>query len=246
MILRTLARLRAARARRGGDLMARYRRRYPKLRGTVFIVTYGRSGSTVLQAILNTIPGCHVAGESFDTLGALFDAGARARRAHMTWGGEARGPDHPWHGAGNIDEVGLERDLAFAFVTRLVQPPLDAQWVGAKEIRYPQRADRLADMVEMILRAFPNPVILFNSRAADDVVRSKWWAAKPEAEVRALIAQMDGLFAEITAAHPDKCLHIQHDATIADPECLRPVFAALGAEFDVAAIRRVLSNRLTH
>ncbi|MEC7764917.1 MAG: sulfotransferase [Pseudomonadota bacterium] len=243
---RLLARLRAARARRETDVIGRYRRRYPKLRGTVFIVTYGRSGSTLLQALLNTAPGVHLGGETFDTLGALHDATARATRAHTRWGDTPRSADHPWHGAQNIDERGLERDLAFAYVTRVVNPPLDAMWVGTKEMRYPQRVEVLPQMVEMILRAFPNPIIVFNSRDAGDVAQSRWWAERPEDEVRDLIARMDATFAEIARTHPDRCFHLHHEDTTSNPDSLRPVFDAMGAEFDVAAIARVLSNRLTH
>lgn len=241
-----LARLRAALARRDTDPLRRFRRRYPNLRGTVFIITYGRSGSTLLQGLLNTAPGSHIGGETFDTLGVLFDATARATRAHRRWGDEPRGVDHPWFNAQNIDEIGLERDLALAYATRVICPPTDATWIGTKEIRYPQRAETLPALVAMVLRSFPNPVIVFNSRDAGAVAQSRWWASQPEAEVRDLIARMDGIFAAIAKDHPERCFHLRHEDTIADPETLRPVFDAMGAEFDVAAIARVLSNRLTH
>lgn len=241
-----LARLRAARARRETDVMRLFRRRYPNLKGTVFVITYGRSGSTLLQALLNTPPGCHIGGETFDTLGALHDATARATRAHARWGTEPRYQNQPWHGAQNIDERALERDLALAYAAHVINAPLDARWIGTKEIRYPQRVDVLPDLVEMILRAFPNPVIVFNSRNATDVAKSRWWAKRPEDEVHALIARMDAVFDEMAREHPDRCFHLRHEETTARPESLRPVFEAMGAEFDVAAIARVLSNRLTH
>ena len=52
--------------------------RFPDLNavseGFVFVVTYGRSGSTLLQNVLNTIPGYCIRGENANTLAHLAKA----------------------------------------------------------------------------------------------------------------------------------------------------------------------------
>ena len=42
-------------------------------RDYVFVMTYGRSGSTLLMGLLNTIPGYLIRGENDDALRFLFD-----------------------------------------------------------------------------------------------------------------------------------------------------------------------------
>jgi hypothetical protein len=246
MIGRLHDRLRAALGLPPPDLLTRFRRRYPRLEGTVFILTYGRSGSTLVQALLNSAPGVHIAGESFDAFGGLVMASDRATRAHMTWGQSARGPDHPWHGADMIDEWAFEAEAGLAFAAHVIRPPHDVRWFGFKEIRLQPWEDRLDLYIATLRRSFPNARILFNSRAADEVAASKWWVERPAEDVMAMVARLDARFAAYAAAHPDHAHHLCHAETVADPESLRPVFEAMDLPFDVAALARVLSNRLDH
>ncbi|MAM60764.1 sulfotransferase [Maritimibacter sp. UBA3975] len=246
MIGRLGDRFRAMIGRPAPDLLTKFRRRFPRLEGTVFILTYGRSGSTLLQALLNSAPGVHIAGESFDAFGALVTASERATRAHMTWGQDPRGPDHPWHGADMIDEWALEAALGLAFAAHVIRPPHDVRWLGFKEIRLQPWEDRFDTYIDTLRRSFPNAMILFNSRAAADVAASKWWAEHPPGDVARMVARLDARFADYTASHPDHAVHLHHDTTVTDPSSLRPVFEAMNLPFDVAALRAVLSNRLDH
>ena len=59
-------------------------KKYPNLKGTLLIVTYGRSGSTILQSLAQTIPGCHTAGENYNALEGLFRASQRILAQHLT------------------------------------------------------------------------------------------------------------------------------------------------------------------
>ncbi len=71
--------------------------------GVVFVVTYGRSGSTLLTGILNSIPGFLIRGENRDAVHHLF-------LFHQTLATEkARGPQdkvrqrtHPFFGIGDV------------------------------------------------------------------------------------------------------------------------------------------------
>ena len=62
--------------------------------GYIFIVTYGRSGSTLLQGILNSIPGYLVRGENRQALRHLyaFHTAAVQERRRQRRGQHAAGP----------------------------------------------------------------------------------------------------------------------------------------------------------
>src|SRR4029077_10406017 len=80
------------------------RPRHAPDRHFVFIITYGRSGSTLLQKIISTIPGSHFNGENCDTLGGLYTSFRNAQFAKDDQGREPRkSSGDPWRGAHLID-----------------------------------------------------------------------------------------------------------------------------------------------
>lgn len=216
------------------------------LKGTIFIVTYGRSGSTLLQSILQTIPGCHIVGENYATLPPLLDAAARARRTHATWGKKDRPPNHPWHGADQLTPERFEAALVDLFVSEVLRPPPGTRWYGFKEIRYAKLGDDLPETLDTLRRVFPNAFIVFNSRDADAVAKSGWWGKSDPDRARRLVARMDARFAQYTRDHPDDTHWVHHEDTVANPESLRPLFEKLGETLDIDAVHRVLANRLAH
>ena len=220
---------------------------YPDLKGTVFIVTYGRSGSTLLQSLLQTIDRSHIAGENFNALEGLFQASQRARRTRRTWGKKEQPGNHPWHGADNIRPFKLEKLLVSAFVDEVLRPPQDVRWFGFKEIRYNALGPKLPEMLGFMRRSFPNAHFVFNSRNGADVAASAWWAkTHPKTKVMELVSTMDSRFAEYTAANPDHACHLSYDAFSTDPAALRPAFDMLGEPLDRARLDAVLGKRLTH
>lgn len=219
---------------------------YPNLKGSVFVVTYGRSGSTLLQSLLQSIPGAHFSGENYAVLDRLYEASRRARRTRKIWGKKDHPPNHPWFGASKIDPVRFEHKLTKLFVEEIIQPPANARWIGFKEIRYQALGEDLADYLQFVRRTFPNAHFVFNSRKAEDVAKSKWWAKKPEVEVISIVERMDERFADYAKAHPDHSKHVFYEETVADPKSLKPVFNMLGEELDLDLAQSILSVRLKH
>lgn len=117
-----------------------------------FIVTYGRSGSTLLQGILNAIDGYCIRGENDSTLFHLFcavDAVARTRAVHTRL--TATMPIDPWFGANDLDEATLSARLSSAFLEACLRPPERCRCTGFKEIRY-LRPDIPDELFEPYLR----------------------------------------------------------------------------------------------
>ena len=218
----------------------------PDLKGTIFIVTYGRSGSTLLQSLLQTIPGAHITGENNLALASLFEASRSIRRARRTWGQEPRPKTHPWFGVDRVRPKRFETRLVRSFVEEVLRPPREARWIGFKEIRYQTLEQDFVPFLEFCQRSFPNPVFVFNSRNGLDVSKSRWWANKPRETVLDMVATMDARFAEFAGANPACSHRVFHEQTRADLTTLRPLFDKLGEPFDLKAARKIAAKKLRH
>ena len=219
---------------------------FPALKGTIFIVTYGRSGSTLLQSMLQTIPDAHITGENNNTLEGLFRAGERARESRRVWGRKPYAKDHPWHGANKINPDLFEKKLAEVFTDFIIQPPPDARWFGFKEIRYPRLGADFPEFLKFCQRNFHNAFFVFNSRKGEDVANSKWWADQPRENVLKLVINTDRRFASFAKANPEISHHVFHENTLADPASLQPLFDKLGETLDLEVARNILNKPLTH
>ena len=75
----------------------------------VFVVTYGRSGSTLLMGLLNSIPGFLIRGENWDALHHLFRFHQTLEDGSRRWEpARLRQRTHPFFGAGDFP---VERSL---------------------------------------------------------------------------------------------------------------------------------------
>jgi hypothetical protein len=213
----------------------------------VFIVTYGRSGSTVLQNVLATIDGFHVAGENADALAGLFYSYRSACEARDEQGNEPRrNPSDPWRGADRIDPEHYARTLAHAFVEELIQPPARARMIGFKEVRYIDHLDDFDEYVGFIQMAFAPAFVVFNKREAAAVVQSGWWKDYPREPLIAKIERFDALAAAYAARRPADTIVLDYDVYSRDASVLRPLFERLGVPFDARLVQKVLDTPLDH
>jgi len=183
----------------------------------VFIVTFGRSGSTLLMGYLNKLPGVCIRGENKGALIPLWRhyrdvqgiADARGR-------GPAELPTHPWYGMNALDVAAVRRDLA-AYITRhFCLPPEGAHIVGFKEIRYtPEWIDDLDDFLAFLFELFGGARLVFHVRSPVEAARSGWWAKVPGAEYR--LAAVRERFAASRFANDPRVIHTEYERFIADP-----------------------------
>lgn len=211
-----------------------------------FIVTYARSGSTLLQKIIASIPGSHFNGENHDTLAGLY---ASYRSACMTRHDQGEEPrkhaGDPWRGAHRIDPLRYNRRLAEVFIDEILQPPRDASLIGFKEVRYFDHDDDLLDYLDYIRMTFEPAMLIFNRRNAADVSKSAWWKDHPD-DIEAAVRRFDQLTDRYSAQHPDHTIIVDYDIYCQDTNHLRPLFERLGAKFDHRAVRTIMSERLAH
>ncbi len=210
-----------------------------------FIVTYGRSGSTLLQKILCSAPGVHITGENSDALAGLFASYRSAVATRSEQGRfERKKPGDPWRGAHLVEPARYNRALVKTFIEHFIRPPRNARIVGFKEIRYFRHKVDLEDYLDYIRLSFPPCTLIFNKRCATDVARTGWWKDQPTDAVD--VERFDARVAAYAAAHPDDCVSVDYDAYTRDPSALAPLFHRLGITVQDRTLRDVLAERLKH
>ena len=205
----------------------------------VFVMTYGRSGSTLLMGILNSIPGWLLRGENRHAMRHLYEfhtSGLREKaRVDPV---KAAQPTHPWFGIESFPEqVSLEhiRDLAEA---TLLRPEPDTRVTGYKEIRWYD--EDLPDYLAFLQQVFPGCRFVLNTRNLPDVAASNYWTHKdnPLAQVteieQRMLAAAQGLGNSVHRVH--------YDDYVRDPQVLRHLFEWLGEDYDDNRVREILAT----
>ncbi len=209
----------------------------------VFVVSYGRSGSTLLMGLLNAIPGYRIRGENYNTLYRLYQADAAVAKARDKFSGaDHLRPQSSWYGAPRIREHAFRAALVSAFVTEVLRPEPGDRVIGFKEIRYtPVHLTDLDEFLGFLREAFPGCRIVVNHRDPAAVARSSWWAnvRDAEAKVRAADERLLAIPAD------DRHFHFFYDAIDDGLANVRELYRFLGEEFDEAAVRRVLGTRFS-
>jgi hypothetical protein len=212
----------------------------------VFIVTYGRTGSTVLQSLIGSIPGHYMAGENNYALHGLYQSYRDCRIMREQHGTGYVPPDSPWYGGFAADPDHYARSLIESFVFDMMRPPRGAKVVGFKEIRYLAHLDDLPDFIRFMSHFFPGAKFIFNTRDVEDVSRSAWWRNADRHELGERVERLKSIMHDLSVEMPDRFVNVVYEEWSRDPEALRPMFDFLEAPFDAGRLQRILDKPLLH
>ena len=233
------------------------------MEGYVFVVTYGRSGSTLLQSYLNSFDGYCIRGENGNILSHLAsianivdtEDNYTMRREDKELPHDQRKwflkpimqtPSDPWFGVENVDQAALADSLRSLFVTNFLNPPAGTRVAGCKEIRWmdlgPDFFPKFLGQVEAI---FPKTRFLFLKRNAADVAKSSFWGNHPAEKVRDFVATSDRAFSAY-AEGKENCLVLSYEKMTASTDCFEQVADFLGERFDRDQAQGVLGHHLKH
>ena len=229
----------------------RLRREVPKDYSYVTVVTYGRTGSTAIQASLNALPGVLVRGENYSAmrgLGTYLQSIAEVADRH-----HAGKSTHPWYGSAQLDPSAVLADIRRHVIDYLLRPAASTNWVGFKEVRYEPghfgSYDELLQHLIFLGRLFPGLRYVINVREPVDAARSGWWPENTDAiEVLtttrdwllSATADLNTFFGSLRAA----C--VAYEDWVADPQVLIDAYSSLGLPRDDKAVRAALLERLEH
>ena len=231
--------------------------------GYVFVVTYGRSGSTLTQNILNSIPGYDIRGENGNLAYFLSRAIDFVSNNDMyTWRREdlAKPEEErrgylrnilgtkfdPWAGAESVDPDDFRLSLMNLFVEKILRPEKNCRISGFKEIRFHLDPNFFPMYMAILRDSFPKSRFLFQTRNLDAVAKSSWWANKPKEKVEAELIRAENLFAEFAAQNPERSFTIKYERYAEWPEYVRTIPDFLGESFDHERVEAGLNQSLKH
>jgi hypothetical protein len=215
------------------------------------IVTFGRSGSTALQAALNAHPHTIIRGENYSALRGLQSyvesVTAAADRHHS---GKAH---HPWFGTARLDPVAVLADQRRHVIEHLLRPKSDTRWLGFKEVRYEighfAEVDDLAGHLLFLNSLLPGMRYLVNIRDPKAAARSGWWREHPDA-VGALERSTGNLHeaANIlaTVLGPGRVATIEHEQWRSNPTVVVEALVDVGYPAEPAIVQAALAEQLDH
>lgn len=214
----------------------------------VFVVTYGRSGSTTLMNLLNGIDGYCIRGENDNMLGRLFELSQKAHAVHETHG-HSKNPSAPWFGAHAINGDAFEKALCESFARDVLAPPAGTEVVGFKEIRHTTKEhteESFLAYIDFLMRNFEGLKIIFNTRDAEQVARSGWWVRVPRDHVLQVIRSSDRWFAKAAEKYPEATFTIDYDEFARDHAGYRRVLDWLGVSMTDEEIATIADQKLVH
>ncbi|RLD63236.1 MAG: hypothetical protein DRI84_09925 [Bacteroidetes bacterium] len=210
---------------------------------SIFIITYGRSGSTLLQGILNSIDGYEIKGEHYSALVPLFHSYIRIKRARYQQGGQIKFSTDPWFGSDELLPRSYGKSLVKLFVEEILKPDLHSRVIGFKEIRYDfnefETDNHLKEYLYFLKEFFPNAKFIFNERDIYNTAKSAWWKRDEKAveKIEAILSRMKIMYEEFKTIS----YWIKYDEYSSDIKELKPLFNFLNEVFDEEQLMQVLN-----
>lgn len=186
----------------------------------LFVVSAGRTGSTLVQGILNSAPGVVIRGENAGMLINVFDFHSAARELD-----------------GYSPEQAL-REYRHLAIDLLLRPEPGVHTTGFKEIKWP--FDRITEYVGFLREVFPGARFILSSRRLEDVAGSGFWANRQNALAELTVFD-ERLRQAVTDLGPDG-FELRYEDMIEGPESLRPLFDWLGFRFQPRVLEAVMAR----
>lgn len=240
---------------------------YPSLHiprdGYVFVVTYGRSGSTLLMKLLNSIPDACIRGENGNTLTPLLRSihdlrhshNVNVRRAQMKkppeerthyWARLIGTVDDPWYGAENINVGVYARSILDAFVRTVLCPPQQVSLLGFKDIHFYKAGEYFEPAMSCMLKFFPKSRIIFLTRDLDEVSNSGWWKEMDKDAVLGELGGANDRFRSFHRSNKEETMIFDYKEFSDRAGGVERIFDFVGARFDRDKVDRILDVRLNH
>ncbi|WP_353570636.1 sulfotransferase [Candidatus Albibeggiatoa sp. nov. BB20] len=213
---------------------------------SLLIITYGRTGSTLLQGVLNSVDGVLIRGENNNLIFHLFQSYKTILQNKQEQKYENKAvaaSNHPWYGANLPDESLFLNHIQSMLHDLLLADKIadsNIECYGFKEIRYIDIAENLLEYLDFLNKVFPNVAFIFNTRQIDDVMKSGWWKNQSPEEIKHKMTQIEHLFNQYAETHAN-CFQICYEDVVANGDKVQALFEFIGAEYSSSQIDQVLS-----
>jgi hypothetical protein len=210
---------------------------------SIIIVTYGRSGSTLLQGILNTIPNCTIRGENHNFIYSIFQAYQqlkKAKKMESPLNPHYNTPQHSWYGASQVD-LNLFLEAQKKIIKDLLIGQSSDTYYGFKEIRYINVLEDLEPFIEFLELVMEDVAIVFNIRNSKDVAQSSWWQEK---DPEILIPKLDKTIQKFQELSQKKenAFCFDYDKMMQSDTIIESLFRFLEVDYQKEHITKILSK----
>lgn len=183
----------------------------------VFVVTYGRSGSTLTQGMLNAMPRTLVRGENNLFLLPIF----RSYFGLKDFQERFRGAGNPKTTSAFFGLHELDLDAFAASVRDLVRiqllgstPPEDVDRLGFKEVLWHRiRPRQWEDFFAFMDLAFGDPLYVLNQRDIETTSTSGFWRSRKPGVAVQQITRVQRLQRFLRESRPDRCYDTRYELT---------------------------------
>jgi len=237
----------------------------------IFIISAGRSGSTLLQAILNAHDNVLIRGENNN----FFYYTMLAHQSLLRSNGRQTpkpGPSSPWYGFSNYDEKSFCSEIrSLGIKYMLGEYEMDqVEYLGFKEIRYfdflesqaygnkiPLLTDsklhgrrKLFSLILFLNKVFNPATFVVLERSSEEICNSAWWN-NPDKYTKSILMEDIENFYDVTK---EILTNQSLDFHSINYESLRKrnhnsienLFKAIGIKYDKYLSKKVLNTRLNH
>lgn len=190
----------------------------------LLIITYGRSGSTLLMSILNTIEGVLIAGENYNICLHLYRAYKSLLKAKQHNGNT---PKHPFYMSNFYEPEKFLKDAYMLIKNQIIRNEQNIKCWRFKEIRYTQNAlkdENLEEYLNFLKCLFPNCAFLFLTRNHDEVCKSGFWKKSNPDIVKNLLLNFEKSVNIYYSNNKDYCYIIDYNDSITLSDNFRTLF----------------------
>lgn len=218
---------------------------------SVYLVTYGRSGSTLLTGYLSMLPGFDLRGENYLYMLPMAQSDERMKQLTDLRYGDRHKTASPWYGSQQASYPRFRRQLQRMVLNQLYPMRPIPKTLGFKEIRWWYRLtpERFESDLDWLTGLFPAGGIVVLTRDLEKVFAGAWWAQMSEterAEAEPKLRQFEKLALEYVAAHPDRAFHVTYEGFTSDEHVARELTEFLGVSFKPARWRKALGTRFSY
>jgi hypothetical protein len=195
----------------------------------LFVVSVGRTGSTLVQGVLNSVPGVVIRGENGGFVTDLFRLHRKSlhHRDRLERENTLMRATNAWWGMDGYPEDLALREFRHLTTDLVLRPEPGVHTVGFKEITWPD--DEVAPFIDFMRQVFPGARFVFSTRKLEEVATSGFWANRVDAMPR-LEALEGAIRSAMDALGPD-AFEVRYEDIAGDVDGFRPLFGWLGFDF---------------
>jgi len=213
----------------------------------ILLVTYGRSGSTLVMGVLNSIPGYKIVGENkmaYLSLMEFYNKMKDASDSSKTFAenfNSGQDTTNPWW---NDFSISFLMKHIYNLMVNLIDPEGKARVVGFKEIRYSAVPD-LSQYLDWFYY-ITGCKFIFLTRNINDVCKSKWHANNPKCKEN--LVEFEGrVWKHMEDNFHQSWFHLHFDDLHnTNPDKFKALFEWLGEEYKESELSKVLSRRYSY